>query len=135
MNTTTMNTLTDDEAWDRLRTENVGRLVTSTAGGAIDVYPVNYACLAESILIRTHPGSKLFELAVFPEVVFEVDHHDHEQRSAWSVVIHASAGIDSSTWALTAADAAGLQPVIDVDADEVVVLVPNTIKAREFSLR
>ncbi|GAA4393716.1 pyridoxamine 5'-phosphate oxidase family protein [Tsukamurella soli] len=134
MPTTDTAALSVDQAWERLSRENIGRLVTLISGGVIDVYPINYVCRGHTILIRTHPGMKLATLAVFPDVVFEVDHHAPGQ-AAWSVVVRATARIVTDSRAVTAADGLGLHPLVDGDADEIVVLVPTALTAREFPTR
>ncbi|NMO01604.1 pyridoxamine 5'-phosphate oxidase family protein [Gordonia sp. TBRC 11910] len=121
------------QAWEHLRTEKIGRLIT-LIDGAVDVYPINYVCSADTIVLRTHPGSKLFGVAVFRDVVFEVDHYDPAEPVAWSVVIHAMAHIDTRISALADADAADLHPIVDIDADDLIVLKPYRVTAREFTL-
>ncbi len=103
-------TVLDDEAcWQRLRTEELGRLVTRV-GEVLDIFPVNYVVDGEGILFRTAQGSKLFELTVNDEVLFEVD--DHTDDDAWSVVVrgHARALDDSAS--VERADGLGLKPWI-----------------------
>lgn len=131
--TTTPSTteLTTSQAWDRLRTEKIGRLITSI-DGAVDVYPINYACIDDTIVLRTHPGAKLVGVAVFSDVVFEVDHYRPDEHTAWSVVMHAKAHIDTRLGALATADAVDLHPIVDVDAEDLIVLEPYRIQAREF---
>ncbi len=126
--------LTDEQAWELLGTEDLGRLATTTHDGRTDVYPINYVTGDGLILIRTRPGSKLAELATFPEVVFETDRIDRETKVAWSVIVHATATIDRSTDALLKVEALGLSPLIETEGDDVVVLHPHEISARRFTL-
>lgn len=132
MSTSTVD-LTAEQAWAHLRTEKIGRLITLTEG-TIDVYPINYHCNADTIVLRTHPGAKLFGVAVFGDVVFEVDHYHAGEPSAWSVVVHAMAHIDTRMSALADADAADLHPIVEIDADDLIVLKPYRVTAREFTL-
>lgn len=80
--------LNDDESWELLGTERIGRLVV-VSGGRPDVFPINYAVRDRKLYFRTAEGSKLVELTVHAEVAFEADHV--EQDRAWSVVLHGRA--------------------------------------------
>lgn len=60
------------QCFERLAQQQLGRLITS-AGGIVDVFPVNSAIDGQSMLSRTAEGSKLLELTVNDEVLFEVD--------------------------------------------------------------
>ena len=53
--------LTEQECWDRLAGEELGRLVTRV-GDVLDIFPVNYVVDDRTLLFRTAEGSKLFEL-------------------------------------------------------------------------
>ncbi|ANG84039.1 pyridoxamine 5'-phosphate oxidase family protein [Microbacterium aurantiacum] len=123
-------TVLDDEAcWQRLRTEELGRLVTRV-GEVLDIFPVNYVVDGESILFRTAQGSKLFELTVNDEVLFEVDHHTDEH--AWSVVVrgHARALDDSAS--VERADGMGLKPWIPTLKYTYVRVEPTVVTGRAF---
>jgi len=80
--------LDDDECWRRLATRVVGRIVTRV-GDVVDIFPVNYVVDGESIVLRTAEGSKLMELVISEDVLFEVDEHTAED--AWSVIIRGKA--------------------------------------------
>jgi nitroimidazol reductase NimA-like FMN-containing flavoprotein (pyridoxamine 5'-phosphate oxidase superfamily) len=99
--------LTDQECWERLREQELGRLVTRV-GDVVDIFPVNYVVDGESLLFRTAQGSKLFELTINDEVLFEVD--DHDDTSAWSVVLRGSAHALDSSADVERADGLGLRP-------------------------
>lgn len=72
--------------WQLLAAEEVGRLAVAVHQHP-DIFPVNYAVDAETIVFRTAEGSKLFALFVDSAVAFEVDSYDAESGTAWSVVI------------------------------------------------
>ncbi|MDN3495437.1 pyridoxamine 5'-phosphate oxidase family protein [Planococcus sp. APC 4015] len=99
--------LTDDQCWERLRDQELGRLVTRV-GDVIDIFPVNYVVDGESVLLRTAQGSKLFELTVNDQVLFEVD--DHDDTNAWSVVLRGRAAALDTTYEVERADGLGLRP-------------------------
>ncbi|MEO0493160.1 MAG: pyridoxamine 5'-phosphate oxidase family protein [Actinomycetota bacterium] len=75
-----------DECWDRIRSQQVGRLVTVVAGRP-DIFPVNYILDDDHIVIRTAEGSKLAGAIASAEVLFEIDHTDDERHAGWSVVV------------------------------------------------
>jgi len=122
--------LTEAESWDRLREQELGRLVTRV-GDTIDIFPVNYALSAEGILFRTAPGTKLFELTVNADVLFEVDRHTDTE--AWSVIVrgHATAlerGVD-----VERAEMAKLRPWIPTLKRVFVRIVPTSVSGRAFA--
>ena len=55
--------LDDQQCWDRLAEQQLGRLVTH-AGAVLDIFPVNYTVDGRSIVFRTAEGSKLTELTI-----------------------------------------------------------------------
>ncbi|GAB2842864.1 pyridoxamine 5'-phosphate oxidase family protein [Microbacterium insulae] len=101
--------LTDEECWERLRTQELGRLVTHV-GDVLDIFPVNYVVDGESVLFRTAQGSKMFELTVNDEVLFEVD--DYTDTDAWSVIIRGHARALDTSEEVERADGLGLAPWI-----------------------
>lgn len=101
--------LTDRQCWERLRTQELGRLVTHV-GDVLDIFPVNYVVDGESVLFRTAEGSKLFELTVNDEVLFEVD--DHTETDAWSVIVRGRAHALATAEEVQRADGLGLRPWI-----------------------
>ncbi|HYP72633.1 MAG TPA: pyridoxamine 5'-phosphate oxidase family protein, partial [Microbacterium sp.] len=80
--------LSDQECWERLSVQQLGRLVTR-AGDVLDIFPVNYTVDRESIVFRTAEGSKLTELTINDQVLFEVD--EYTDTDAWSVVVRGHA--------------------------------------------
>ncbi|CAI7634429.1 unnamed protein product [Penicillium discolor] len=113
-------TLTAEQSWEHLRSQELGRLVTRV-GETIDIFPVNYAVDGEGLLFRTAPGSKLFELTVNADVLFEVD--DHTDTAAWSVITDAD---------IERAEAAGLRPWIPTDKRVYVRIAPASVSGRAF---
>ncbi len=63
----------------------VGRLAV-LVDGEPDIFPINYLVDHGSIVFRTAHGTKL-TAAIGAPVAFEVDSHDPDSGSAWSVVI------------------------------------------------
>ena len=99
--------LSEEECWQRLRGSELGRLVTRV-GDVIDIFPINYVVDGTSIVFRTAEGSKLVELTVNDEVLFEVD--EHTDADAWSVIVRGSAHVLDTLAEREAADGLGLRP-------------------------
>ena len=81
-------TLSDAECWQLLAGEELGRLVTRV-GDVLDIFPVNFDRDPDTVVFRTAAGSKLVELTVNDEVLFEVDHYT--DAAAWSVIVRGRA--------------------------------------------
>lgn len=122
-------TLTDAESWERLRGQELGRLVTHI-GDTIDIFPINYAVDGDGIVFRTAPGSKLFELTANAEVLFEVD--DHTDVDAWSVVVRGHAAALETDADVARAEAAGLRPWIPTVKRVFVRIAPASVSGRAF---
>jgi nitroimidazol reductase NimA-like FMN-containing flavoprotein (pyridoxamine 5'-phosphate oxidase superfamily) len=78
--------LTRADACELLASHHVGRVAYSLHD-RVDIEPVHYVFHADSLYLRTSPGSKLSELRHHPYVAFEVDEVSSLFR--WrSVVVH-----------------------------------------------
>ncbi|WP_322411493.1 pyridoxamine 5'-phosphate oxidase family protein [Microbacterium invictum] len=121
--------LDDDQCWDRLRRHELGRLVTHV-GDVLDIFPVNYVVDDATILFRTAPGSKLVELTVNDEVLFEVD--DHTADDAWSVVVRGRAQRLDTSAEVERADGLGLSPWIPTLKYVYVRVVAHAVSGRAF---
>ncbi|MBY6061582.1 pyridoxamine 5'-phosphate oxidase family protein [Microbacterium esteraromaticum] len=121
--------LPDARCWELLRTQELGRLVTHV-GDVVDVFPVNYVVDGEGILIRTAPGTKLLELTVNADVLFEVDHHTDTE--AWSVIMRGRATALESEADIERAENAGLRPWIPTLKRVFVRIEPTRISGRAF---
>jgi nitroimidazol reductase NimA-like FMN-containing flavoprotein (pyridoxamine 5'-phosphate oxidase superfamily) len=67
----------------------VGRIAFTTSSGPV-VLPVNFAVVADTIVIRTGQG-RLIQADACDQVVFEVDHLDDAMRQGWSVLVFGQA--------------------------------------------
>ncbi|WP_347344602.1 pyridoxamine 5'-phosphate oxidase family protein [Microbacterium sp.] len=121
--------LTEQECWDRLAGEELGRLVTRV-GDVLDIFPVNYVVDDRTLLFRTAEGSKLFELTVNSEVLFEVD--AHTDADAWSVVVRGHAHRLETSDEVQAADRLPLRPWIPTLKYNYVRVVPTKLSGRAF---
>lgn len=121
--------LTHDECWTRVSTQELGRLVTHV-GDVIDIFPVNYTVDRETIVFRTAEGSKLVELSVNDEVLFEVD--DHTDEDAWSVVVRGRAHRLATSDEVAQADRLPLKPWVPTLKYNYVRIEPTSLSGRAF---
>lgn len=121
--------LEDEESWSRLQSQQVGRLVTHV-GEVTDIFPVNFIVDEGTILFRTAQGSKLFELTINDEVLFEAD--DYSESEAWSVVVRGRAHMLSTSAEVERADSLLLVPWIPTLKYAYVRIEPTTVSGRSF---
>jgi nitroimidazol reductase NimA-like FMN-containing flavoprotein (pyridoxamine 5'-phosphate oxidase superfamily) len=122
--------LTEQECLDRLAGHELGRLVTHV-GNVLDIFPVNYALDGRNIVFRTAEGSKLVELTVNDEVLFEVD--AYTDQDAWSVVVRGHAHRLASSDEVAAADRLPLSPWIPTLKYNYVRIEPVRMTGRAFA--
>jgi nitroimidazol reductase NimA-like FMN-containing flavoprotein (pyridoxamine 5'-phosphate oxidase superfamily) len=122
--------LTDEQCWEHLRRHELGRLVTHV-GDVIDIFPVNYIVDEQSLLFRTAEGSKLFEIMIRSDVLFEVD--DHTDTEAWSVVVRGRAAPLETSAEVERADTLGLKPWIPTLKYVFVRITPESLTGRAFN--
>lgn len=121
--------LSDEQCWERLAGHELGRLVTSV-GGKLDIFPVNYVVDAGSILFRTAEGSKLTELTINDQVLFEVD--DFTDERAWSVVVRGTAARLETAADVEHADSLPLAPWIPTLKYNYVRIAADALSGRDF---
>ena len=121
--------LDDQECLDRLSTQQLGRLVAQAAG-VLDIFPVNYVVDGRDIVFRTAEGSKLTELTIHDDVLFEVDHYTDDD--AWSVVVRGRARRLDTSAEVEAADALPLKPWIPTLKYNYVRITPYSLSGRAF---
>ena len=121
--------LTVAQCWSRLHDQKVGRLITHV-GDVIDVFPVNYVVDRDRLVFRTAEGSKLLELTINDEVIFEVD--DHTDTDAWSVIVRGSARRLETDDEVQHADSLGLDPWIPTLKHNYVSIAPHEVTGRAF---
>lgn len=121
--------LSDRACWDRLAEQELGRLVTRV-GDVMDIFPVNYTVDGESLVFRTGEGSKLTELTIHDEVLFEVD--EYTATDAWSVVVRGSAKRLTDAGEVEAADRLPLRPWIPTLKYTYVRITPSALSGRDI---
>jgi nitroimidazol reductase NimA-like FMN-containing flavoprotein (pyridoxamine 5'-phosphate oxidase superfamily) len=83
--TPVLETLTPAECRRLIAPGGIGRIAFSTAAGPV-AYPVNFAVLADTIVIRTSEGT-VIEGHADEQVALEVDHLDEALCQGWSVLV------------------------------------------------
>jgi len=121
--------LDDRQCWQRLAEQELGRLVTHV-GAVLDIFPVNYIVDGDSGVFRTAEGSKLTELTINDDVLFEVD--EYSDADAWSVVIRGHAQRLTTADEVRAADELGLRPWIPTVKYNYVRVRAASVSGRDF---
>ena len=121
----------DAECWRLLATQEVGRIVTHV-GDVFDIFPVNYVVDGESIVLRTAEGTKLVELVISGEVLFEADAHTDSE--AWSVVLRGTARRLDTEAEIAAAEQLPLRPYVPTIKRNFVRIEPNSLSGRHFQI-
>jgi nitroimidazol reductase NimA-like FMN-containing flavoprotein (pyridoxamine 5'-phosphate oxidase superfamily) len=121
--------LTDEECWQLLSENSLGRLATAVAA-APDIFPVNYYADGRSLLIRTAPGTKLLELTIHHDVAFEID--GYTESEAWSVIVKGVAEELTRQSEIDEADRQPLAPWIPTLKYRYVRITPLSITGRHF---
>ena len=122
--------LPEQEAWEFLRGQQLGRLAYHLVG-EVHIVPVNYAVGTGRIVFRTAPGSKLLGVVMNDDVAFEVDRVD--EHEATSVVARGSANLLRGAEAREASDL-GMRSWVPTDKDEIVAIDVREISGRSFRL-
>lgn len=121
--------LTEDQCWQLLERTQHGRLV-SVVGGRPDIFPINIAVRDGSVFFRTAPGTKLAELTVNENVLFEADGILSDQ--AWSVVARGTAKRLETSAEIAEAETLGVNPWVPGLKDYFVQITPEEISGRHF---
>jgi uncharacterized protein len=126
-----VSTLSVDECWELLASEEFGRLAYRLVD-EVHVVPINYVVDDRSLLFRTAGGNKLLAAALHSDVAFEIDWRD--DISAWSVVVRGQLRRlpESEEHRL---DSLPLQPWVPTPKYNVVELRPVAVTGRFFRLQ
>ena len=123
--------LTEEECWDFLRSQDVGRLAVSVAG-VPDIFPVNFLVDQHTVLFRTAHGTKLLELGVNQYVAFEADRWNVAEGT--SVVIRGHASVLGDAAELNRVASLDLRTWIPGPRSVFVRIQPATITGRRLRL-
>lgn len=122
-------TMTEEEAWTYLATQQVGRLALR-AGARVDVFPLAFAVDNHTIVFRTTPGTKLLVLTLNESVAFEVDSWD--DTLAHSVVVHGRARRIESRGEIDLAENLPIASLVQSERFRFVRISPDKISGRVF---
>ena len=92
-----MTELEEQECWELVATQQVGRVAWVTDQGPV-VVPVNFAVDDGHVLLQTAAFSHLVHEADDGRVAFEVDEVDPILRSGWSVLLRGRAEVVYLDW-------------------------------------
>lgn len=128
-----MERLTQAECRRLIAPGGIGRIALVTTSGTV-ILPVNFAVVANTIVIRTEEGSTIAGHASEP-VTFEVDRIDEALARGWSVLVHGQAHpvLQPGEQRNLLADAASLQPWPEGEHDLYVRIVPDRITGRRLA--
>lgn len=128
---TGMIVLDEDECWRLLAEAEVGRLAVSIADHP-DIFPVNHAVDARTIVFRTQAGTKLAAAVLGRAVAYEIDGYDPWSGDAWSVVVKGRAVELETLDQLLHAEGVKLFPWWASDKPRFVQIVPDEVSGRRF---
>ncbi|MFT5433907.1 MAG: hypothetical protein ACI9OJ_004617 [Myxococcota bacterium] len=129
--------LTETECWELLSTASVGRLAVDIAGRP-DVFPINHVVdrgeghRSNTIVFRTHAGTKLSGAILMRHVAFEVDGYDPTTRNIWSVVVKGEARTVEGMEDLYAAQDLPLYSWVATPKPDFVRITPERVTGRRF---
>jgi len=122
--------LDEEQSWKLLENTQHGRIVL-TAAGETDMFPINYRAHDGVLLLRTAPGTKLAELTINENVLFEADGILSEE--AWSVVVKGTARVLTLSQEIADAEALNLKTWVPTFKDFYVEIKPSRISGRHFN--
>jgi nitroimidazol reductase NimA-like FMN-containing flavoprotein (pyridoxamine 5'-phosphate oxidase superfamily) len=122
--------LDEEQSWKLLENTQHGRIVL-TAAGETDMFPINYRAHDGVLLLRTAPGTKLAELTINENVLFEADGITSEE--AWSVVVKGAARVLTLKQEIAAAEAPNLKTWVPTFKDFYVEIKPSRMSGRHFN--
>jgi nitroimidazol reductase NimA-like FMN-containing flavoprotein (pyridoxamine 5'-phosphate oxidase superfamily) len=123
--------LEEEQSWNLLENTQHGRIVL-TAAGETDIFPINFRAHNGVLLLRTAPGTKLAELTINENVLFEADGILSDE--AWSVVVKGTARVLTRSQEIADAEALNLKTWVPTLKDFYVEIKPAQISGRHFNL-
>ncbi len=126
-----MDVLTQEQCWEHLTSNQIGRLAVVVAGRP-DIFPINYVIYDAEIYFKTAEGSKLAAVMAHHEVAFEIDGYEPDTNEAWSVVLNGMARALSHEAELDAAENLPLFPWNTDPKHRFVAIEVSEISGRKF---
>ena len=121
--------LSEDESWQLLAGQALGRLVTSLDGEP-EIFPVNFVVQRPTVLFKTAEGTKLFAAIMNDRVAFEAD--DHGLDEGWSVIVKGPAHVLVTGAEIEEAERAQLLPWTATLKLRYVRVIASEISGRRF---
>lgn len=131
MSESPIDVLTEDEALEKLNSNDFGRIGV-TFDDEVDILPINYVMEGKTIYFRTAEGNKLSTIMANPRVTFQIDQVD--VKTAWSVQVKGKATRITSTEEEHHAEDLGLEPWLPTLKYNWVKIEPEVIEGRAFHL-
>ncbi len=129
-NESPISVIPEDSCWGYLASQEVGRLGVST-NDVPEIFPINYYVDGESVIFRSAEGSKMDQLALNENVVFEVD--GWQEEGGWSVMLKGIAQRITDPEELARAEKAPLRPWVPTVKTIFVRVTPTIgISGRHF---
>jgi nitroimidazol reductase NimA-like FMN-containing flavoprotein (pyridoxamine 5'-phosphate oxidase superfamily) len=125
-----MTVLSDEECWQLLSGESLGRLATSI-GAQPEIFPVNFVLQNRTVLFRSAEGTKLITSVINNMVAFEAD--GHSDVEAWSVIVKGKAHVLETAADIQEAEEAHLRPWLATLKLRFVRIIPSEITGRRFA--
>ena len=122
-------TMTDQECWQRLAAETIGRVAISV-GDSPRIFPVNHLVHDGIVSFRTGPGEKTDASWAHPKVAFEVDGSD--ETVFWSVVVQGTSTMVADDDPSLPAAVRALVPLDPSPKHIVVSIAVDQISGRQF---
>jgi nitroimidazol reductase NimA-like FMN-containing flavoprotein (pyridoxamine 5'-phosphate oxidase superfamily) len=124
--------LTEEQCRELLALGMVGR-VGITIQGLPVIMPVNYVLVDGDIVFRTSDGTKLHAATKRAVIAFEVDTHDAEEQSGWSVLAIGRSSSVTDEAEQVALDEYEITPWAGGERNKYVRLRPELISGRRIA--
>ena len=121
-NSSPISVIPEDSCWGYLASQEVGRLGVST-NDLPEIFPINYYVDGESIIFRSAEGSKMHQMALNQNVVFEVD--GWQEDGGWSVMVKGTAEVITDEDELARARKAPLLPWVPTVKTNFIRILPT----------
>jgi transcriptional regulator with XRE-family HTH domain len=129
-----MDKLTPAECGRLIAPGGIGRIAFSTASGPV-VFPVNFAVVADTIVIRTGEGT-IIEGHADEQMALEVDHIDEALCQGWSVLVRGRAhrvAHPAELWHLR--EDAAVWPWAGGTREVYLRIIPTKVSGRRIEIR
>jgi hypothetical protein len=124
--------MTEQECRTLLESNTFGR-VAVLVGTTPDIFPVHYRVHQGEILVRTEAGTKLAAATLMGSVAFEIDAHDDDDRSGWSVVVKGHGREPTRLDELVDLDELDLEPWVDTPKTRWLAITIHEITGRRIA--